>query len=174
MADFLKAAGDILASIAPTVATALGGPFAGLATQKLISALGLAPDAPTDTVMQAVAGATPEQMLKLKEVEQAFKVEMKKLDIDIMKLQVEDTVSARQREIATADWTPRVIASLIIGLYITVQWYLLGNVIDATMREIVLRSLGTLDASLGLVLGYYFGSSVGSRTKDATINNLQK
>lgn len=174
MADFLKTAGDILASIAPTVATALGGPFAGLATQKLISALGLAPDTSSETVMQAVAGATPEQLLALKEAERTFLLEMKKLDIDIMKLQVGDTASARQREIATADWTPRVIASLIIGLYIVVQWYLLGHVIDSTMREIVLRSLGTLDAALGLVLGYYFGSSYGSHTKDTTIKNMQK
>jgi hypothetical protein len=31
--------------------------------------------------------------------------------------------------------------------------------------------LGTLDAALMLVLGYYFGSSAGSAAKDETIKN---
>ncbi len=171
--DFFGAAKGILTTIAPTVATAFGGPFAGMATQKLIGALGLAPDTSQDDVMKAVAMATPEQMLKIKEVEQQFIVDCRKLDIEIMKLQAGDRDSARNREIQTQDsWTPRILAASVMGLYIGVQWYILGHIIDAGMREVIMRSLGTLDAAVGLVLGYYFGSSIGSSQKNDHIAAL--
>lgn len=52
-----------------------------------------------------------------------------------------------------------LLAIVIVGLYGIVQWHLLTNSIPQDMREIVMRALGTLDASVGLVLGFYFGSS---------------
>lgn len=165
--DFLKSATGILTTIAPTVATALGGPFAGVATQKLIGALGLDPASTQDDVMKAVAGATPEQLLAIKKVEQDFIVDCKKLDIDVMKVQADDRKDARNREIQAHDsWTPRIIAAAIMGLYMGVQWYILTQIVDPSMREMVMRSLGTLDAAVGMILGYYFGSSIGSFMKN--------
>jgi len=166
MGDFFKEAGGLLATVAPTVASAFGGPLAGLATQKLIGALGMSPDASKEELEQAILGATPEQLLAIKKAEQEFKVEMKKLDIDIEKIYAQDRDSARQREIQVKDHTPKVLAACVVGLYIFVQVDLLTSTIDPTMKDFVLRSLGMLDAALGLVLGYYFGSSAGSRAKD--------
>ena len=40
------------------------------------------------------------------------------------------------------------------------------------MRDMALRSLGTLDAALGLVLSYYFGSSLSSTKKTEQISSL--
>jgi hypothetical protein len=173
MSDITNTAKSILSAVAPTMASAFLGPMGGIATQKLISALGLAPDSTHEQTMQALAGATPDQLLEIKKAEQEFIVDMKRLDVDILRLEAEDKDSARRREVETQDWTPRVIAALILGLYVTVQWYILGNVIEASMREIVLRSMGTLDAAVGLVLGYYFGSSIGSHAKDKTIESMQ-
>lgn len=170
--DFFKEAGGLLATIAPTVASAFGGPLAGMATQKLIGALGLAPETTREDLEKAILGATPEQLLEIKKVEQQFIIDMKRLDIDLEKIAAGDRDSARQREIETKDNTPKVLAGLIVGLYIYVQWYLLSSVIDPSMKDFVLRSLGMLDAALGLVLGYYFGSSAGSRSKDETIHYL--
>ncbi len=170
--DFLKAAGGILATIAPTVASAMGGPLAGMATTALIGALGLSPDTSKDDVFKAISTATPEQLLKLKEIEQQFLLDMKKLEIDVTKLNVDNTKDARAREVATRDWTPRILAGLIIGLYIGVQFYLLGYVLDDKQINIVMRSLGTLDAAVGLVLGYYFGSSVGSANKTDQLTTI--
>ncbi len=170
--DFLKSAGGILATIAPTVASALGGPLAGMATTALIGALGLAPDTSHDDVLKAISVATPEQLLKLKEIEQQFLLDMKKLEIDVSKLNVDNTKDARAREVATKDWTPRILAGLIISLYIGVQFYLLGYVLDDKQINIVMRSLGTLDAAVGLVLGYYFGSSVGSASKTDQLTTI--
>lgn len=174
MSDFLKTAGGILATIAPTIASVLGGPLAGMATTALINGLGLSPDATQDEVLQAVAKATPEQLIKLKEIEAQLVLDLKKLDVDLAKLSVDNTKDARAREIATKDWTPRVLAGLIVGLYIGVQYYVLAHVLEPGQINIVMRSLGTLDAALGLVLGYYFGSSASSAAKTAQIEELAK
>lgn len=157
-----------LTTVAPVAASAFGGPLAGVAVQKVIGALGLHPDTTTkEDLEKAIVGATPEQLAALKKIEQDFIKDMRSLDIDIMKLEQENTVSAREREIKTGDTTtPRMIAGLVMGLYIAVQYFLLTQVIESSMREIVMRSLGTLDAAVGLVLGYYFGSSIGSANKD--------
>ena len=170
--DFLKQAGGVLAAIAPTVATVMGGPLAGMATTAIIGALGLAPDASKEQVMQAIAAATPEQLIKLKEVEAQLILDLKRLDVDLVKISADNTKDARAREVATKDWTPRLIAFLIVGLYIGVQAYVLGYVIPEGSLNIVMRSLGTLDAALGLVLGYYFGSSVGSANKTDQITTM--
>ena len=172
MTDFFKQAGGILAALAPTVASVLGGPLAGMATTAIIGALGLAPDASKDQVMQAIAGATPEQLIKLKEVEAQLILDLKKLDVDLEKVSADNTKDARAREVATKDWTPRVLAFSIMALYIGVQAYILGYVIPEASVNIVMRSLGTLDAAVGLVLGYYFGSSVGSAHKTEQVSSL--
>ncbi len=180
MSDFLKSAGGILATLAPTVATMLGGPLAGVATNALIQGLGLAPDASHEDIMKAVASATPEQLLKLKEIEANLAVQLKTLDVRLEELKVEDRKtdagdrdSARKREVATQDWTPRILAALVLSLYVGIQYYIWsGHVIDPSMRDIVMRSLGTLDAAVGLVLGYYFGSSSGSAAKNQQISNM--
>lgn len=173
MSDFLKTAGGILASLAPTVATALGGPFAGMATTAMLNALGLSPDTSKDDMMKAIASATPEQLIELKKVEQQFIIDLKRLDVDVMKLDAGDRDSARKREIETQDYTPRILAAMILGLYIAVQYYVFGgHILDISMRDIAMRSLGTLDAALTMVLAYYFGSSSGSRAKDNQINSM--
>jgi len=118
--DLLNVAKGILGAVAPTVATALGGPLAGVAVRQIGSALGLSDNATQDEVMSAVANADPETLSKIKQVEADFKVMMKELDVSLAKLEVEDKNSARNREIQTKDKTPRVLAYLIVALYIGV------------------------------------------------------
>lgn len=91
------------------------------------------------------------------------------------KLAADDRNSARQREIAVKDWTPSVLGwSIVIG-YFAVQWFLLNHIIPTEMREVILRTLGTLDMALGLVLGYYYGSSSSSDKKTgALVGQLNK
>jgi hypothetical protein len=120
----------------------------------------------------AVAGMTPDQAIALRKQDQDFAVRAKELDLDFEKIAASDRDSARKREVDTKDWTPKVLAGLIVVGYLVVQWFLLTHVVAADMREIVMRSLGMLDAALGLVLGYYFGSSAGSKGKDDTIRAL--
>lgn len=159
--SFLDKAKDVLITVAPTIASAFGTPMAGVATKAVISALGLKKDATEDDVGQAILAATPEQLLALKKADQEFLIKMKELDIDLAKIVLGDKDSARKREIETKDATTKVLAYIICILYVGVQIFLLTHVIDDDMKEMVMRALGTLDAILGLVFSYYFGSSVG-------------
>ena len=93
---------DIIGSVAPTIASALGGPLAGTAVGALSHALFGTPDKPQAEVEQAVASATPEQLLTIKQAEAEFAEKMKQLDVDLAKLAVDDRNSARQREIGRA------------------------------------------------------------------------
>jgi len=165
----------LLGKVAPWLAAAATGPagLAGMAIKTVAEALG-APDGSVESITAAVAGATPEQLQALKLAELNFKVRMQELgfqhETDMEKLAADDRANARDREIKTGDsWTPRVLAALFVAGWFFVQWFLLNHVVPAEMREIVMRSLGTMDMALGLILGYYFGSSASSHRKDDTI-----
>ena len=157
--DILKTFGPLIGSIAPTIATALGGPVAGMAVKALSGALLGHEDGTEDDIKAALANPTADQLAALKKIDADFKVQMKSLDIDLERIAASDRDSARNMAIMTHDWTPRVLAVVVVVAWGIVQWYLLHNVIDASMRELVARVLGTLDGALMLVLSYYFGSA---------------
>lgn len=161
MADFDWKA--VVRTVAPGIATALGGPLAGMAVKALGDAIGL-DSATEETVAAAIKGATPEDLLKIKQAEQDFQLKMKSLDVDLVKISAADRDSARQREVQTKDEMPKILASIIVVAWCIVQWHLINNSIPDDMRELVMRVLGTLDAALLTVLYYYFGSSAQPAT----------
>lgn len=59
---------DLLKGVAPTLATALGGPLAGAAVAFLSSKFGV----PADQVAQTVAGMTPADLVRMKELDYEF------------------------------------------------------------------------------------------------------
>lgn len=173
MDDILNIAKSILSTVAPTVASALGGPLSGMAVKSIIQALGLSPDTPQEDVLKEVTNSSPETLLKLKELENSFSAQMKQLEIDLKKLETDDRNSARNREIQVKDNTTKYLAFLIVFLYAAIQiWLVSGQVLPAEMREIVMRALGTLDAIISMIFGYYFGSSIGSAQKTTQIQSM--
>ncbi len=162
---------DVVGTVAPGLASAVGGPLAGLAVGMIGKVFGL-DSATTEQVAQAVSGATSADLLKLKEAELDFQKQMRELDVDLERIAASDRDSARVREAAVKDKTPQTLAFLIVGGYMLVQWFILTHVIPTEMRDLVMRMLGVLDAALGMVLSYFFGSSSSSRTKDETIKSL--
>jgi hypothetical protein len=48
---------------------------------------------------------------------------------------------------------------VIVVCWAIIQYFLFTHVIDASMRELIARVLGTLDGALMLVLSFWFGSS---------------
>ena len=79
-----------LATVAPGLATALGGPLAGMATKAILGALGMADGATASDLAAAVQGATPEQMLALKQADQQFAIQMRELDVDVERVSAGD------------------------------------------------------------------------------------
>lgn len=164
---------DVVGTVAPALASALGGPLSGMAVGLIGKVFGL-DAASEEQVSAAIAGASPDDLLKLKQAELDFQAKIKELDVDLVRISSDDRNSARQREVAVKDRTPQLLAALIVGGYMFVQWYLLTHVVPTEMRDLIMRMLGVLDAALTMVLAYYFGSSSSSRTKDETISKLSE
>jgi hypothetical protein len=157
--DILKTFGPLIGSVAPTIATALGGPVAGMAVKAVSNALFGHQDASDEEIKLALANPTADQLAALKKIDADFKVQMKALDIDLEQIAAKDRDSARNMAIMTHDWTPRILAVVVVAAWGITTWYLLQNVIEPSMREIIARVLGNLDSALVLVLSYYFGSA---------------
>ena len=158
---------DLVRTVAPSIASAVGGPLAGMATKAISEALLGKPDGTEQELLQAVDRATPEQLLALKKAEQEFAVQMRELDIDLERISMADRDSARSREVQTKDWTPKVLAGLITVGYFGALFYMLRNGLPQHGgSEAMLVMLGTLGTAWGGVVAYYFGSSAGSRAKD--------
>ena len=119
------------------------------------------------------AKATPDQLLALKQAEQDFAVKMRELDIDLERIANEDRDSARNREVTTKDWTPRILAGLITVGYFGALFYMLRNGLPQHGgSEAMLVMLGTLGTAWGGVVAYYFGSSAGSKEKTEAMNRM--
>jgi hypothetical protein len=74
---------NLVRTVAPSIASAVGGPLAGMATRAISEALLGKPDGTEAELTEAAAKATPEQLLALKTAEQDFAVKMRELDIDL-------------------------------------------------------------------------------------------
>ena len=151
--------GKLIENVAPTIATALGGPVAGMAVKALSNALLGHGDGSEDDIKTALATATPDQIAAIRKVDADFKVQMKSLDIDLVRIAASDRASARDMAIGTHSFTPSVMSYVIVCCWAVIQYFLFTHVIEASMRELIARVLGTLDGALMLVLSFWFGSS---------------
>jgi hypothetical protein len=161
---------NLVRTVAPGLATALGGPLAGAAVQTISTAVLGKPDGTEEEVAVAVASGGADALLKLKEAENAFTIKMKELGVDLEKVHAGDRNSAREREVKTGDvWTPRILAATIIGGFLAmVASVLLGKVTgitDPVAAGMIGTLIGYVSAKADQVVSYYFGSSAGSAAK---------
>lgn len=169
--DLLKTFGPLLSSVAPSLATALGGPLAGMATKALSLALLGNEDGSEDDLQTALRTASPEQLATVKKIDADFKVQMKSLDIDLAALAVDDRKSAREMQRETRDWLPRLLALFITGGYFGIIGWVLYGGLPMNGSEILLMLLGTLTAGWSGVMAFYFGASASDTAKDKMLYN---
>lgn len=157
-----KALRSLLSAIAPTLGTALGGPLGGMAATTIAQAVLGKDKFDGEEVLQALQN--PDALTKLKELEYQFKTDMQAAQIDMEQIASLDRDSARRREVDKDDWTPTVLASLLVVAFGVVLWYVLvhGTVPGG---EIAYMLIGALTAEFSRIMTYYFGSSAGSKQK---------
>ena len=162
----------ILKTVAPWIGTAISGPLGGMAVEAASGALGLS-DKTTDALKTALSGATPEQMLALKNADQKFALDMQKLGFDhleaLEKAGNDDRGSARQREVAVRDRTPMILAYGVTIGFFGVLAVIMFCSIPNTSRDVLNIMLGSLGTAWTGVIAYYFGSSSGSDAKTQII-----
>ncbi len=157
---------NIISNIAPSIASALGGPLAGSAVKVLSNTLFGKEDGTKDEIKEAVSAATPEQLAQLKEIDLKFKTDMAKLGIDLEQLAADDRNSARQREIQIKDKTPAILGGFVLLGFFAILGLLLFRQVPGGQSEVFNIMLGSLGAMSVGVINYYFGSSTGSKQKD--------
>lgn len=164
---------SVIGVVAPTIATALGGPLAGLATAAIAKVFGFGDGVSQGQLAAAVGKASPDHLLALKNAEQDFIIRLHELDVDIERVNAADRASARLRESTSGDlWTPRLLAALSVilfaGCVVFVFWLALAGVgtTDPLVMGLVGTMIGYASAKTELVYTYYFGSSAGSSNKD--------
>jgi len=162
---------QVLRTVAPTIALAVGGPFGPLAATAISAVLGTAPG-DAKGAEAALLTATPDQLLALKKAENDFTVQMKTLGIQEEQLAYADTANARGREIAVHDWTPRILAYLITCGFFGVLGWLLWKGKPEQGGDVMLVLIGSLGTAWTGIVAYYFGSSAGSADKSAAINKI--
>jgi hypothetical protein len=155
---------QILQTVAPTVALAVGGPFGPLASAAISAALGT-PKGDDKAAETALLTATPDQLLALTKENDAFKVQMENLKITEEGLVYADVANARAREVAVKDTTPQILAYGITAGFFGVLGYLVAYGKPQVGGDVVLVLLGSLGTAFTGIIAYYFGSSAGSAAK---------
>lgn len=156
---------DFLKTLAPTLATLLGGPLAGLAVDLLGPKLGIT-NATKDKITAALQNGqlSGEQIVAIKQAELEAKAKEDELGFKFTELEFKDLDSARQREMAVKDNTNKVLAYTIVGAFIAMigatllGWAKVDSALAGTL-------VGYLSAKAEQVCAYYFGSTKGSADK---------
>jgi hypothetical protein len=160
---------DWLAQIAPTIATAFGGPLAGMAVSAVSKALGIAPEEVQNVISSGKLDASQVAAIQMAELE--LKKQAQSMNLDFARLVAEDKKSARDMQIATKSLIPSVMAvGVTIGFFGILFGLMYGKIDHAPQIDIMLGSLGT--AWTGII-SFYFGSSAGSQAKDQLLHQSE-
>jgi hypothetical protein len=153
---------DWLKTIAPTIATALGGPLAGLAIEAVSKAIGIDPKDVQSTISEGKLSA--DQIMLLKQAEVAMAARAQEMGLDFAKLNVEDRKSAREMQAETRSYIPAILAvSVTIGFF----GILIGMMTETfKASDALMLMLGSLGTAWTGIIAFYFGSSAGSQAKD--------
>lgn len=157
-----------LSVIAPTVATALGGPLAGGVVAFLGDLIGI-----SDPTQEKIAKAfengqlTGEQIAAIKIKELELQSEEKERGFRYAELEFKDRDSARRASVEGGTlsrlfWLSLVLLVITLGTEIMV---LFSGYPIAVPSVVVGRVLGLMDAVAMMVLAFWYGSTSGSARK---------
>ena len=157
---------DWLEQIAPGIATALGGPLAGLAVSAISKALGIDEKDVQNTIESGKL--TADQLASIKQAEIELQKQANELGLDFEKLAVDDRKSARDMQAVTKSSIPAILA---IGVTIGFFGILIGLMTDnVTKSDALLLMLGSLGTAWTAIVSFYFGSSASSQNKDEMLH----
>jgi len=161
-----------LKQIAPTIATALGGPLAGMAVSAISKAIGVDEKDVGDLINNNKLTADQIAQVKLAEIE--LQKQANELGLNFEALAVDDRKSAREMQATTRSIVPPLLAaSVTLGFFSILGGMMFGkmSVADNTALTMMLGSLGTAWEG---IIAYYFGSSAGSQAKTEMLGKSPK
>ena len=153
---------DWLKQIAPTIATALGGPLAGMAVSAVSKAIGVDEKEVGDLIASNKLNADQVAQIKIAEIELAKQAQ--ELGLNFEKLAVDDRKSAREMQATTRSMMPPILAGAVTLGFFAIMTLMFFNKVDSN-NPAILMMLGSLGTAWTGIIAYYFGSSAGSQAK---------
>ena len=151
---------DLLKNVAPGLATAVGGPMAGMAVKAIADKLGCAPD---ETSVASAIQNDPAAAMKLAEI-----------DLKQFEAEAKDRADARAMQVQAMQSEDPLVRRFVY--YFIAFWSLFAAAFLPTIvfLQIPEENIRFVDTILGFMLGtmvssmfaFLLGSSLGSRNKD--------
>jgi len=152
---------DIVKTVAPILGTALGGPFGGAAAKFIGGKLLGDPEASEASIADYITAASPENLAELKKIDNDFDVQMKQMDVDILKIESESVTTRHKTDMVSDSWLSKNVRPMAL-VFLTITTMILAYFsVFSSLTELQIR---TLDMWLGVLLpllltcyGFYFG-----------------
>lgn len=162
---------DWLKSLAPTVASALGGPLAGMAVGAITEALGGDGEKAKDILTSGQLKS--EDVAAIKQAEINLKLKEKELGLSFAKLEAEDRANARGMLIAIRSRIPATLSIMVtVGYFGILIGMMLGWLMVSDSQALLIM-LGSLGTAWGMVMSFWFGTTSNSTTKTEIIAKSQ-
>ncbi|RZF26044.1 hypothetical protein EVC45_30370 [Paraburkholderia sp. UYCP14C] len=172
--DWTKVATNI-GSTAPLLAGLVGGrvDVGVTAAAAIIShALGT----PSDPAYVEPALNDPGALEKIRQAESANSLQLQQLmvtaaqsslarDSDMTRILTSDIANARAMGVANRDWVPKVLAMAVTTGFFGILLLMAFQPLPGTNKDLVNVIVGALGTAWISIIGYYFGTSVGSMRK---------
>ncbi|MEX3812305.1 hypothetical protein AB3X96_18895 [Paraburkholderia sp. BR13439] len=172
--DWSKVATNI-SSTAPLLAGLVGGPV-GLGVTAAAAIISHALGTPSDPAFVEPALNDPGALEKLRQAESANSLQLQQLmvtaaqsslahDADMARIATSDTANARAMGVANRDWVPKVLAMAVTTGFFGILLLMAFQPLPGTNKDLVNVIVGALGTAWISIIGYYFGTSVGSMRK---------
>jgi len=162
---------NTLNSIAPTIATALGGPLAGAATKFIGDKLLGNENASEQDISDAILSASSADLAKLKQIDLEFKAEMKKLDVDVFEIESKDKQDARKNHKRSN--MPAILSIGLTVIVCVIVFLLFWLEPPEGAREVLYMLLGMVLKEWGGSMQYWFGTTRSSSDKTELIKSAK-
>ena len=160
---------NLIANAAPGLATALGGPMAGMAVKMMADKLGVEP---TEQAVADHLTHNPEHLIRLQEIDLAKLQADHANTADARKMNAEIQLSATSSFLAKN--TAYIIDFVIVGATIVLTWLLFFKGVPDENKELAYIAFGSLITLSGTVVNFHRGTSQGSKDKEDKVKGLAK
>ena len=168
-----------LGKAAPVIAGIMSGgtlgPVAAGVAKQVGKALNLGDNPTPEDIEAAVVKADPAQLAELRRIDADLEAHLAELGFKRDELVYKDRDSARKREMAVRDSTPRIFAWVALGGFLgTLLLVILRGMPDDKSEPLIYVGLTALGTILSQVAAYYYGSSSGSKEKTQAMADALK
>lgn len=143
---------EMVSNVAPLLGNLLGLPNAQLGISLLCHLFDIDNNQP-EKLLEAIKN-DPESMMKIKTLEYHHEEMLKQFILGAYKTEVDDRISARNRQVSLQDYVPTILAVGFLINYALIQFYVVthanaaNDVISARFQDVLI-----------MIISYYFGST---------------